>query len=141
MPTRTRIAFTLAAVLWVSFSVQQATARVSRGIESPSPFSFVVDASGPGIMAVCGQGCAWEEVSATYPGGRYRITEEGIEPGRGDVHPTRESPASGRFSVVLSTSGEGINAACGEGCAWNTVSANYPSSTYQITAHGIGPGR
>lgn len=140
MRTRKRITFTFAAVL-VSFSVQQATARESRTTEPPSSFSIVVNASGPGIEAICKQGCVWEKVSATYPGGRYRITEQGIQPVRGDVQPAPKQSEPSGFSVVLSTSGEGISAACAEGCAWKTVSATYPTSTYRITEHGIAPAR
>jgi hypothetical protein len=80
MGVRNGIALSLIAVLAVSFSVQQGTAQDSRTTESPAPFSLVVNATGPGITAVCTQGCAWEEVSATYPGGMYRITEQGIQP-------------------------------------------------------------
>jgi hypothetical protein len=140
MRTRKRIAFTLAAVL-VSFSVQQAAALEAGTTDSPTSFLIVVNASGPGIEAICKQGCAWEKVSATYPGGRYRITEQGIQSVLGDVQSAPEHSESGGFSVVLSTSGEGISAACAEGCAWKTVSATYPTSTYRITEHGIAPAR
>ena len=136
-----RIAFTLAAALSVSFSVQHAAARDSHVTEPPSPFSIVVKATGPGIAATCKTGCAWEEVSATYPGGRYRITGQGIQPVQSDVQPVPAQSESSGFSVVLSTSGKGISARCAEGCAWNTVSATYPSSTYRITEQGIEPAR
>lgn len=141
MRTRKRIVFTLAAGLSMSLAVQQATARVSHPVEPPSSFSIVVNAAGPGITARCKQGCAWEKVSATYPTETYRITEEGIQPVQGDVRTAPEQSQPGGFSVVLSTSRDGVSATCAEGCAWKTVSATYPTSTYRITEQGIEPAR
>jgi hypothetical protein len=140
MRTRNRIAFTLAAALSVAFSAQQATAG-SGPTEARSSFSIVVNATGPGITATCEHGCAWKEVSATFPGGRYRITEQGIHPVRGETQPAPGHARTSGFSMVLTRSGEGISAACVEGCAWSAVSATYPASTYQITEHGIAPVR
>lgn len=137
-----RIAFTLAAALSVSFSVQQAAARASHMTEPPSPFSIVVKATGPGITAICKTGCAWEDVSATYPGGVYRITEMGIRPVRKDADPAPgKQSESGGFSVILSTDGQGIRATCVDGCAWSTVRMTDPTSTYRITEQGIEPVR
>lgn len=139
MGAHRRITFTLAAVLSVLFSVDQASAQDSRTAELPSSFSMVVDAPGPGVAAICEEGCAWEKVGATFVEGRYRITEQGIQPVQAGVQPAPEESRPGGFSVVLTPCGEGVSAACAEGCAWYAVSAAFPTSQYRITGYGIEP--
>jgi hypothetical protein len=141
MSTCKQIAVALAAMLLVAFSVHQAVARNLRTVDPLLSFSITVNASGPGIAATCRQGCTWNEVSATYPGGSYRITEQGIQPVQGEVRSVPERPESGGFSVVLRTSGGSISATCADGCAWKSVSATYPTNRYQITEQGVGPAR
>ena len=109
--------------------------------QEPSNFSIVVNTTGAGIVATCKEGCAWETVSAKYPGGTYRITQRGIEP----ANQPRESSAQAQtdpsgFSFVLTTKRKGIQATCDEGCAWRTLSGANSQGTYRITEQGITTG-
>lgn len=43
-------------------------------------FSIIVKTTRTGgVIATCHQGCAWKTLSAEYPQGAYRITQEGVE--------------------------------------------------------------
>lgn len=54
------------------------------------------------------------------------------------VSPVRQGPVS-NFSITLNSTGPGIRATCGEGCAWGSLSADYPAGAYRITEHSIEP--
>jgi hypothetical protein len=141
------IVFSLAAMLSVPLVAVKAAALDTdpaeplTGLEQSSLFSIVVNAAGPGISASCEHGCAWKIVSARYPQGAYRITEQGIQPVQDDVQSAAGQAQPSGFSIVMTTTGKRVSATCAKGCAWKTVSAAYPASTYRITEHGIEPTR
>lgn len=43
------------------------------------------------------------------------------------------------FSVVLNTTESGIAATCEQGCAWETLTAEYPNDEYMISSSGVHP--
>lgn len=55
----------------------------------------------------------------------------------GDVQARPVSERADGFSIVVTSTGTGIEAACEEGCGWRTVSATYPANQYDISSAGI----
>lgn len=48
--------------------------------EGGTRFDIRLTATPDGVEARCEHGCSWRSVRASYPNGRYRITEQGIWP-------------------------------------------------------------
>lgn len=116
-------------------------AEASAHHEQRSEFSIVVNTTKAGIVVTCEEGCAWERVSAEYPGGAYRITEQGIEPVQQSNEVSADQEQSLGFSIIVNTTGDGIAATCNQGCTWERVSAQYPTEAYRITERGVEPTR
>jgi hypothetical protein len=102
-------------------------------------YSIVLSKTGGGIVATC-EGCAWQQVSAEYPGGMYRITDRGIAPVSDTQEPAARRTLESQFSFVVTTTERGIAAACDDGCAWTTLTAANSTGSFRITEAGVQTG-
>jgi hypothetical protein len=88
----TIVAYCESGCAWARFSgvSDDGSYRITRdGVEPGGPsssrsstdgFSITVQVGDRDIAAVCERGCGWTEVTAEFPGGAYRITQEGVSP-------------------------------------------------------------